>query len=88
VDCFDGIWLLICALSLLEYPLILPLRHHMSLDHYYTVVEGILILRNGLLILATIRAVLGKGRWWVAIPGLQPIRRRQEEAGKPAEVST
>jgi len=87
VDCFDGIWLLICALTLLEYPVILPLRHHMSLDHYYTVVDGILILRNSLLILATIRAVLGKGRW-VAIPGLQPIGRRQGAAGKPAQVST
>jgi hypothetical protein len=87
-DYFDGTWLLICALTLLEYPLILPLRHHMSLDHYYTVVEGLLIVRNGLLILATIRAVLGRGRWWVAIPGLQPMRSRQEEAGKPAEVST
>jgi hypothetical protein len=87
VDCFDAIWLLICALTVLEYPLILPLRHHMSLDHYYTVVDFILILRNGLLIFATVRAVLGKGRW-AAIPDLQPIGHREEEAGKPARVST
>ncbi|MGO8947104.1 MAG: hypothetical protein ACLQUY_05470 [Ktedonobacterales bacterium] len=60
VDCFDGIWLLICALTLVEYPLILPLRHHLSLNSYYTVVDGILILRNGLLILATARALLGR----------------------------
>jgi hypothetical protein len=86
VDCFDAIWLLICALTLLEYPLILPLRHHMSQDHYYTVVDCILIVRNGLLIFATVRAVLGKGRW-AARPVLQPIGR-QEEAEKPAQVST
>jgi hypothetical protein len=86
VDCFDAIWLLICALTLLEYPLILPLRHHMSQDHYYTVVDGILVVRNGLLIFATVRAVLGRGRW-AARTALQPIGH-QEEAGKPAQVST
>ena len=36
----------------------MPLRHHLSQDTYYTVVELILILRNGLLILATLRAIL------------------------------
>jgi hypothetical protein len=86
VDCFDAIWLLICALTVLEYPLILPLRHHMSLDHYYTVVGFILILRNSLLIFATVRAVLGRGRW-AARPRLQPLWHR-EEAGQPAQVST
>jgi hypothetical protein len=86
VDCFDAIWLLICALTVLEYPLILPLRHHMSLDHYYTVVDFILILRNSLLIFATVRAVLGRGRW-AARPRLQPMGHR-EEAGQPAQVST
>ena len=63
VDCFDGIWLLICALTVVEYPLILPLRHHLSLNSYYTVVDGILILRNGLFwhpsSLAALRAALG-----------------------------
>ena len=84
VDCFDGIWLLICALTLLEYPLILPLRHHMSLYHYYAVVDGILILRNGLLILATVRAVLGRGRAG-SVP-LQPVAHPEE--GQPAQVPT
>jgi hypothetical protein len=86
VDCFDVIWLLICALTLLEYPLILPLRHHMSVDHYYTVVDCILLLRNGLLIFATVRAVLGKGRW--AASSIFRPTGHQEEAGKPAQVST
>jgi hypothetical protein len=87
VDCFDAIWLLICALTLLEYPLILPLRHHLSLDHYYTVVDSILIVRNGLLIFATVRAVLGKGRW-AGLTALQPSGHQEEVAGKPAQVST
>jgi hypothetical protein len=57
-DAFDSLWLVICGLTLLEYPLILPLRHHLSLNTYYSVVELLLIVRNGLLVLATLRAIL------------------------------
>ena len=58
MDAFDTLWLVICGLTLLEYPLILPLRHHLSLGTYYSVVELILIVRNSLLLLATLRAIL------------------------------
>jgi hypothetical protein len=60
LDCFDTVWLLICGLTLLEYPLIVPLRHHLAPGSYYTVVEFIVILRNALLILATLRLILGR----------------------------
>jgi hypothetical protein len=58
MDAFDSLWLVICGLTLLEYPVILPLRHHLSLNTYYSVVELLLIVRNGLLVLATLRAIL------------------------------
>jgi hypothetical protein len=58
MDSFDSLWLVICSLTLVEYPLILPLRHHLSQETYYTMVEFILIVRNGLLVLATFRAIL------------------------------
>ena len=58
MDAFDTLWLVICGLTLLEYPLILPLRHHLSTNTYYSVVELILIVRNALLVLATLRAIL------------------------------
>ena len=82
VDCFDGIWLLICALTVVEYPLILPLRHHLSLNSYYTVVDGLLILRNGLLLVATVRALLGAQSSVIAV---EPVAR---ESQRPAPVAT
>jgi hypothetical protein len=77
MDAFDTLWLVICGLSLLEYPLILPLRHHLSLDTYYSVVELILIVRNGLLLLATLRTILrpaGVSAHWMTseAPATQP----------------
>ncbi len=57
VDCFDGVWLAICVLTLLEHPLIQPIRH-LSVDGYYTLLMVLVILRNALLIVATLRLIL------------------------------
>ena len=86
VDSFDGIWLLICGLTLVEYPLILPLRHHLSLNAYYTVVDSILIVRNGLLVLATVRAVFGRSANVISSALL--VVREEEGEPRPAVVPT
>jgi hypothetical protein len=67
---------------LLEYPLILPLRHHLTQDAYYTVVELILILRNALLILATLGVIWQRSLLGIRL-GMRPGIGRETVGSHP-----
>ncbi|MBF6591154.1 MAG: DUF2029 domain-containing protein [Ktedonobacterales bacterium] len=69
VDGFDFIWLVICLLTTLEFPIIYQMRHPIWTVPYSWQFMPVLAIRNGLLTYATIRAIVRPRR---TVPVSQP----------------
>jgi hypothetical protein len=59
VEGFDALWLVICVLTSLDYPIIYQMRHPIWTVTFSWQFMPVLALRNGLLLWATIRVILG-----------------------------
>ena len=57
VDGFDPLWLIICLLTTLDFPIIYQMRHPIWTVPFNPAFMPVLALRNGLLVYATIRAI-------------------------------
>lgn len=60
---FDLLWLLICLLNTLIYPFLYHVYYHVGKEVTNPMLLGVVAIRNALLILAVVRAILGKPAW-------------------------
>jgi hypothetical protein len=58
IEGFDAVWLVICVLTTLDYPIIYQMRHPIWTVTFSWQFMPVLALRNGLLLWATIRVIL------------------------------
>ncbi|MGH2487213.1 MAG: hypothetical protein ACRDHE_14495, partial [Ktedonobacterales bacterium] len=58
IEGFDALWLVICVLTTLDYPIIYQMRHPIWNVTFSWQFMPVLALRNGLLLWATIRVIL------------------------------
>lgn len=60
---FDLLWFLICLLNTLIYPFLYHVYYHVDNEITNPVLLGVIAIRNAFLILAVVRAVMGKPAW-------------------------
>jgi Glycosyltransferase family 87 len=82
VEGFDLLWLAICVLTTLNYPIIYQMRHPIWTVPYTPEFMPVLAVRNLLLLYVTARAIIGPRR---VSPALSLTSQRIEEALKPVE---
>lgn len=71
VEGFDLIWLAICLLTTLDFPIIYQLRHPIWTVPYSPQFMPVLALRNGLLLWVTLRVIIRSNSGGSSAPGLE-----------------
>jgi len=67
---FDLLWFLICLLNTLIYPFLYHVYYHVDNEITNPVLLGVIAARNAALIVAVVRAVLGKPAWPRILKGI------------------
>ena len=88
VEGFDPLWLAICALTTLDFPIIYQMRHPIWTVTYSWQFMPVLAIRNGLLLWVTIRAVVRARRPDARITLPLPVQEIADEGGTDAGRSS